>query len=64
MFQQELKSGQVFGDFSAFSTEYSKAIKIIGHFLIAYCTLDRDLKGLFMRYISKILTEIYRTKLK
>ncbi len=32
MFQQELKSGQVFGDFSAFSTEYSKAIKIIGHF--------------------------------
>ncbi len=30
MFQQELKSGQVFGDFSAFSTEYSKAIKIIG----------------------------------
>lgn len=31
MFQHELKAGQVFGNFSGFSSEYSKAIKIIEH---------------------------------
>jgi hypothetical protein len=30
MFHQELKAGLVFGDFTGFSAEYSKAIKIIG----------------------------------
>jgi hypothetical protein len=32
MFHNELKSALFFGDFSSFSGEYSKAIKIIGEY--------------------------------